>query len=262
MIRSLWTAATGMEGQQLNIDTISNNLANVNTSGFKKSRVNFQDLMYQSLRAAGTPNNQGSQVPTGIEVGHGVRPAATQKLFSQGSFQKTGNTLDIAIEGDGFFQVLRPDGTLAYTRDGSLKRDNNGRIVTSDGYPIQPGITIPEATVSVNVTAEGNVLVKEPGSEELNEIGQMELANFSNPAGLKSVGRNLFVQTPSSGEALTGNPATDGFGTLAQGYLEQSNVKVVEEMVNMIAAQRAYEINSKAIRASDEMLQQANNLKR
>ncbi|SJZ47781.1 flagellar basal-body rod protein FlgG [Selenihalanaerobacter shriftii] len=262
MIRSLWTAATGMKAQQLNIDTISNNLSNVNTSGFKKSRVGFQDLMYQSLREAGTPNNQGSQVPTGIEVGHGVRPAATQKLFSQGSFQKTGNPLDIAIEGDGFFQVLQPDGRVAYTRDGSLKRDNNGRLVTSDGYPVQPEITIPEDAVNVTVTVEGNVLVKQPGSEELNEIGQLELARFSNPAGLKSLGRNLFMKTPASGEPTVGVPAENGFGTLSQGYLEQSNVKVVEEMVNMIAAQRAYEVNSKAIRASDEMLQQANNLKR
>jgi len=261
MIRSLWTAATGMKAQQLNIDVISNNLANVNTSGFKKSRVNFQDLMYQSLRAAGTPNNQGSQVPTGIEVGHGVRPAATQKLFSQGSFKKTGNPLDIAIEGDGFFQVIRPDGRIAYTRDGSLKRDNNGRIVTSDGYPIQPEITIPEDSVKVTVTAEGNVLAKQANGQ-LEELGQIELARFSNAAGLKSIGRNLFVQTPASGEPIAGVPAEDGFGTLAQGYLEMSNVKVVEEMVNMIAAQRAYEINSKAIKASDQMLQQANNLKR
>ncbi|KXS45307.1 MULTISPECIES: flagellar basal-body rod protein FlgG [unclassified Candidatus Frackibacter] len=261
MIRSLWTAATGMKAQQLNIDTISNNLANVNTSGFKKSRVNFQDLMYQSLRAAGTPNNQGSQVPTGIEVGHGVRPAATQKLFSQGSFKKTGNPLDVAIEGDGFFQVIRPDGRIAYTRDGSLKRDNNGRIVTSDGYPIQPEITIPEDSVKVTVTAEGNVLAKQANGQ-LEELGQIELARFSNAAGLKSIGRNLFVQTPASGEPIAGVPAEDGFGTLAQGYLEMSNVKVVEEMVNMIAAQRAYEINSKAIKASDQMLQQANNLKR
>ncbi|ADL13694.1 flagellar basal-body rod protein FlgG [Acetohalobium arabaticum] len=262
MIRSLWTAATGMKAQQLNIDTISNNLANVNTNGFKKSRVNFQDLMYQSLREAGTPNNQGSQVPAGIEVGHGVRPAATQKLFAQGSFQQTGNPLDMAIEGDGFFQVVRPNGQVGYTRDGSFKRDSNGRIVTSDGYPLASDITIPEDTTDVSITAEGRVMVKQPGNEEVTEVGQIELSRFSNPAGLKSIGRNLFAETPASGGPTVGVPAEDGFGTISQGYLEKGNVKVVEEMTNMIAAQRAYEVNSKAIKASDQMLQQANNLKR
>ncbi|MGM0471956.1 MAG: flagellar basal-body rod protein FlgG [Bacillota bacterium] len=262
MIRSLWTSATGMKAQQLNIDTISNNLSNVNTSGFKKSRVNFQDLMYQSLREAGTPNNQGSEVPVSLEVGHGVRPAATQKLYSQGSFKQTENPLDVAIEGDGFFQVVQPDGQIAYTRDGSFKRDSEGQIVTSDGYPLEPPINIPEDATDVSITNEGRVMVKEAGADEANEVGQIELVRFSNPAGLESLGRNLYAETPASGAPATGNPAEEGFGTLAQGYLEQSNVKVVEEMSNMIAAQRAYEVNSKSIKASDEMLQQANNLKR
>ncbi|MEC9489227.1 MAG: flagellar basal-body rod protein FlgG [Halanaerobium sp.] len=262
MIRSLWTAATGMNAQQLKIDTISNNLANVNTTGYKKSRVNFQDLMYQTLRQAGTMNSQGSQIPTGIQVGHGVRPAAIHKIFTPGSFQNTGNPLDIAIEGDGFFQVLMPDGSTAYTRDGSLKLDSEGRIVTSDGYSLQPEIFVPQDATAINISADGTVSVQVAGSNYPDTIGQIELARFSNPAGMNSIGRNLYQTTVASGEAITGMPGIEGFGTLAQQYLEMSNVKVVEEMVEMISAQRAYEINSKAIQASDEMLQTAAQLRR
>ncbi|MCK8824573.1 flagellar basal-body rod protein FlgG [Fuchsiella alkaliacetigena] len=264
MMRSLSSAATGMKAQQLNIDTTSNNLSNVNTSGFKKSRVNFQDLVYQTLREPGTPNNQGSQVPNGIEVGHGVRPASTQKLFAQGGFKNTENPLDVAIEGQGFFQVLRPDGTVAYTRDGSFKQDENGQLVTSDGYIVQPDddIVIPDEATSVIISEEGTIHAEIPGEDDYEEIGQLELAQFPNAAGLESLGRNLFGETPSSGDAIVGEPGEDGFGTLAQGYLEESNVEVVDEMVNMIQAQRAYETNSKSIQASDEMLQQANNLRR
>ncbi|OCL25636.1 flagellar basal body rod protein FlgG [Orenia metallireducens] len=262
MIRSLWSASSGMRAQQLNMDTISNNLANVNTNGFKKSRVSFQDLMYQTLRQAGTPNSQGSQVPTSIEVGHGVRPAATQKLFGQGSLTSTENPLDIAIEGNGFFQVGLPDGTIGYTRDGSFKLDSNGQVVTSDGYLLQPVITIPANATEIMINEEGMVSYLEPGNDAPQDAGQIELVNFSNPAGLTSMGQNIFKATGASGEAMIGIPTQDGYGSIAQRFLESSNVKVVEEMVDMIAAQRAYEINSKAIKASDEMLQQANSLKR
>lgn len=262
MIRSLWTAASGMTAQQLNMDTISNNLSNVNTNGFKKSRVDFQDLMYQTLRAPGTPNNQGSQIPTGIEVGHGVRPAATQKMFGQGSLKPTENALDLAIDGNGFFQVLLPDGTMGYTRDGSFKRDSTGQLVTSDGYLVQPPVTIPANAKEIMINEEGLVSYLEPGNEAPQEAGQLQLTNFSNPAGLQSIGQNLFKQTAASGGAMFGVPGQEGYGKVTQKFLEASNVKVVEEMVDMIAAQRAYEINSKAIKASDEMLQQANSLRR
>ena len=261
MIGALWTAATGMDSQQTNINVISNNLANVNTTGFKKSRVNFQDLMYQQIRQPGSPNAQGSQIPVGIEVGHGSRVSATQKLFTEGSVQATDNPLDIVIEGDGFLQVQKPDGTIAYTRDGSLKLDGQGRIVTSDGYLLQPQINIPENATDISITSDGTVNVLVEGQEEPQTQGQIELVRFSNPAGLNSSGRNLYEDTMASGEPQTGQPGTQGFGTISQGFLEKSNVKVVEEMVNMISAQRAYEINSKAIQASDEMLQTASRLK-
>ncbi|AZR73850.1 flagellar basal body rod protein FlgG [Anoxybacter fermentans] len=262
MIRSLWTAASGMQAQQLNIDNIANNLANVNTAGFKKSRVNFQDLMYETIKEAGTPNAQGSISPNGIEIGNGVRPASVQRLFTQGNFQQTGNPLDLVIEGDGFFQIQLPDGSTAYTRDGSFKQDGDGRIVTSDGYPLFPEIYIPEDAVGININADGTVSVMLAGEEEPQEIGQLELARFANPAGLSSSGRNLFKATVASGAPIIGNPGMEGFGTIAQGYLEMSNVQVVEEMVNMITAQRAYEINSKTIQASEEMLRTVSNLKR
>lgn len=262
MMRSLWTAGSGMVGQQFNIDTIANNLANVNTTGFKKSRVDFQDLLYQTVRYAGSPVTQGAQVPTGIQIGHGVRPVATQRLFQQGTFKQTDNPLDIVIEGEGFFQVLLPDGTVAYTRDGAFKKDGEGRLVTSDGFTLEPEIYVPENTVRVTVGADGTVSAITSTDREPLEIGRIEIASFVNPAGLQSYGRNLFLATAASGPPVIGTPGLDGFGALAQGYLEMSNVSVVEEMVNIIAAQRAYEFNSKAIQASDEMLQTANNLRR
>lgn len=262
MMRSLYTAATGMEAQRLNIDVVANNLANVNTTGFKRSRADFQDLLYQDEKTAGAAAAEGLQIPSGIQVGLGVRPVAVQKIFAQGDFASTGNPLDLVIEGGGFFQVPKPDGELAYTRAGSFKLNSDGRIVTSDGYPLEPTITIPTNTTSITVGTDGKITVTQPGNNTPTEVGRITLARFSNPAGLKSVGRNLYTPTDSSGEAITGNPGTDGMGTIGQGFLELSNVNVVEEMVNMIASQRAYEINSKAVQASDEMLQVANNLKR
>ncbi|MDL2275988.1 flagellar basal-body rod protein FlgG [Desulfosarcina sp. OttesenSCG-928-G10] len=262
MIRSLWSAATGMQAQTLNIDVISNNLANVSTSGFKKGRADFQDLLYQTLRSPGMASSADTEVPTGIQVGHGTRPAAVQKIFTQGNFQHTENDLDMAIEGDGFFQITQPNGELAYTRSGAFKIDSEGRIVTSDGFPLEPEITIPDDTVALSVGTDGTVSVLQADEIEGTEIGNIELARFINPAGLKSIGRNLFLPSDSSGDVLTGTPGEEGYGTIAQGYLEMSNVSVVDEMVNMIVAQRAYETNSKAIQASDDMLQTAAGLKR
>ncbi|MDI3543383.1 MAG: flagellar basal-body rod protein FlgG [Candidatus Atribacteria bacterium] len=262
MIRALWTAATGMQAKQMDMDVIANNLANVNTTGFKKSRVDFQDLMYQVVRVQGSPTSPDTQVPSGIEIGLGVRPGAVQKMFSQGNIYETSNPLDVVIEGDGFFQILTPDGTIAYTRDGSFKLDAQGRMVTSDGFPLEPPITIPEGAESVTIAQDGTVTVKMPGEMEPQEVGVVELARFINPAGLLSIGRNLYLATASSGEPQVGTPGLDGFGTLAQGFLETSNVQIVEEMVKMITAQRAYEINSKAITTADEMMSIANNLKR
>jgi flagellar basal-body rod protein FlgG len=262
MMRSLYTAASGMSGQQFNIDTIANNLANVNTAGFKKSRADFQDLLYQSIRYAGTPVTSGAQIPTSIEVGHGVRPVATQKIFTHGTPKSTENPLDLAIEGDGFFQILLPDGTIAYTRDGAFKKDGEGRLVTSDGFYLEPEIIIPEEAVEIAIGADGTVAVKLAGESEPQVIGQIELARFINPAGLQSMGRNLYLATAASGVPTVGTPGMDGLGSIAQGFLEMSNVQVVEEMVNMITSQRAYEVNSRAIQAADEMLQTANNLRR
>ncbi|NLY11598.1 MAG: flagellar basal-body rod protein FlgG [Firmicutes bacterium] len=262
MMRSLWTAASGMVAQQFKIDTISNNLANVNTTGFKRSRVDFQDLLYQTLKYAGTPVTSGAQVPTGIQIGHGVRPVATQRIFSQGTFQQTDNPFDVVIEGDGFFQVLMPDGTIGYTRDGAFKVDGYGRLVTSEGFPLYPEVMISLDAVSISIGSDGTVTQMIAGSDEPVPAGEIELVRFVNSAGLKSVGRNLYAATAASGEPIAGTPGLNGFGELAQGYLEMSNVQVVEEMVNMIVAQRAYETNSKAIQASDDMLQTANNLRR
>jgi flagellar basal-body rod protein FlgG len=262
MLKTLSIAATGMQAQALNIDVIANNLANVNTSGFKKSRADFQDLVYQNLRMAGTASAEGSQVPTGIQLGQGTRPVATQKLFSQGDYQYTQNQLDLAIEGDGFFQVLKPNGEVAYTRSGAFKLDSEGRIVTSDGFHIEPEIVIPSDSTSVSIGTDGTVSVIQAGQTEATVIETIQLARFANPAGLNSVGRNLYLPTSASGTVQTGTAGAEGLGTISQGYLEMSNVSVVDEMVNMISAQRAYEINSKAIMAADEMLQMANNLKR
>lgn len=259
---ALWTAGSGMRAQQLMIDVISNNLSNVNTVGFKKSRVDFQDLLYQTLRPAGTPSVQGAMIPVGVQLGHGVRPVATQKIFTEGDIRPSDNPLDLVIEGDGFFRILMPDGEIAYTRDGAFKVDAQGRLVNSDGFPLEPEIIIPSEAKSISIGADGTVSVVLPGQNEPQVIGQLQLTRFINPAGLSSTGRNLFRATAASGEPIDGTPGLDGFGTISQGYLEMSNVQVVEEMVNMIVAQRAYEINAKAIQASDEMLQVANNLRR
>ena len=262
MIRSLWTSATGMQAQELNIDVISNNLANVNTSGFKKSRAEFQDLLYESMRPAGAASSADTTVPTGIQLGHGTRPSAVQKMFSQGDFQNTQNELDWAIEGDGFFQIELPNGDTGYSRSGEFKLDADGRIVNPDGFPLIPEIAVPTDTITVSVGMDGTVSVVQAGDATPVEIGNVQLARFVNPAGLRSLGKNLYSPTNASGDEITGTPGEDGFGTLAQGFLEMSNVSVVDEMVNMITAQRAYETNSKVITTADEMLQMANNLKR
>jgi flagellar basal-body rod protein FlgG len=262
MLRTLWIAASGMEAQSLNIDVISNNLANVNTTGFKRSRADFQDLLYQTLKPAGVASTSSTEVPTGIQIGEGTRPVAVQKIYLQGDYQNTQNQLDVAIEGDGFFQIQQPSGDIAYTRAGAFKLDSQGRIVTSDGFLLQPGITVPSDSLSVSIGTDGTVSVTKAGQTAATEIGKIELARFVNPAGLHSIGRNLETQTVSSGDPITGTPSLNGFGTTAQGFLEMSNVSVVEEMVNMIIAQRAYEINSKAIQTADEMLQIANNIRR
>ncbi|MFA5479219.1 MAG: flagellar basal-body rod protein FlgG [Candidatus Muiribacteriota bacterium] len=261
MMRSLYTAATGMDAQDLNISIISNNLSNVNTTGYKKVRAEFQDLLYQTIREAGTPVVAGQNVPAGIQTGHGVRPVATQRLFSQGDFRQTDNPLDLIIEGDGFFQITRPDGTIAYTRDGAFKMDATGTIVNSDGFFLEPLIVVPEGAERVSVGIDGTVSATI--GEDNIELGQITLVNFINPAGLNSIGRNLFVETVASGAPIgPGVAGLEGRGTIQQGYLEMSNVKVVEEMVQMIVAQRAYEVNSKAIQTSDSMLGIATNLKR
>jgi len=261
MMRALWSAASGMLAQQLNIDTISHNLANVNTTGFKKSRAEFQDLLYQTLRPAGIPLTRGTNTAVGLQVGVGVRPDAIVKMFTQGSVQVTNNPLDLLIEGSGFFQVQLVDGTIAYTRDGSLKQDANGDIVTSEGLFVQPQIVIPPEAGRVNITAEGKVFAQLPNQAEQTLVGEIELANFVNTAGLSALGHNLFAATAASGEPILGIPGQAGFGSIQQGSLESSNVQVVEEMVNMIMSQRAYEASSKAIQASDQMLSLANNLR-
>jgi len=246
----------------MNIDVCANNLANVNTAGFKRSRIDFQDLMYQTIRLAGTEAGGGGIIPTGMQLGQGCRPVAIQKIFVQGDYEQTGNELDLAIEGSGFFQVTLPDGETAYTRAGAFKKDSEGRICTSDGYLISPSITIPEDALKISVEADGTVSVLQAGQSSPTQVGTIELATFTNPAGLIAQGKNLYLPSDASGTPITGAAGTSGLGTLAQGYLEMSNVSVVEEMVKMIVGQRAYEINSKAIQAADEMLQVANNVKR
>lgn len=262
MIRSLWTSATGMQAQALNLDVISNNLANVNTSGFKKSRAEFQDLLYETLLPAGTSSSQDTQIPAGIQLGHGTRPSTVLKIFSQGNMENTQNELDLAIEGDGFFQITLPNGETAYTRNGAFKLDSDGRIVNSDGFTMEPEIAIPSDSMSISVGLDGTVSVLQAGESTPSEIGTIELARFINPAGLISMGKNLFIPSEASGNQIIGTAGEDGMGTLAQGFLEMANVSVVDEMVNMITAQRAYESNSKAIQAADDMLQLANNVKR
>jgi len=260
MQRSLYIAATGMEAQNLSITVISNNLANVSTTGFKKSRADFQDLLYQTIRTPGATSAETLEIPSGIQVGMGVKPVSVQKIFLQGNYQQTGNNLDTAIEGDGFFQIQMPDGTTAYSRDGSFKLNSDGQIVNSDGYPLEPTITIPSNTTNISISSDGKISVTQAGSTTPKQVGQIELANFINPGGLNSLGKNLFQPTGSSGDPTTANPGASGLGTIQQGYIENSNVDVVEEMVNMIVAQRAYEINSKAVQASDQMLQIVNQM--
>ena len=260
MIRALFTAATGMEAQQLNIDTIAHNLANANTTGFKRGRADFQDLLYQTVTAPGTASSASTEVPAGLQVGLGVKPAAVGKIFSQGDFRNTGGDLDLAIEGDGFFQVVQPNGEIAYTRAGALKRDSTGQLVTSNGYPLEPSITLPDDATSVTIASDGTVSVLEGGSTNTNVVGNIELAVFPNPQGLNAIGRNLFLASDSSGDAVTGVPGESGIGTLSQGFLEISNVSIAEELVNMIMSQRAFEVNSKSIQAANEMLQTTNNL--
>ncbi len=262
MIRALYTAATGMNAQQTNIDVISNNLANVNTTGYKKSRADFQDLIYQYLVEPGAQTSATTNNPSGVQVGLGVKTAAVQKIFAQGDLTSTGNQLDLAVEGDGFFQVQQADGTSAYTRSGSFKLDQNGQIVTSDGLVVDPGISIPSDALSISVSQDGIVSARTPGSATATEVGTFTAVRFPNNAGLRAIGRNLFEETQSSGSPTTGTFSLDGIGRLTQGFLESSNVSIVEEVVNMIVGQRAYEASSKGIETSDNMLSLAINLKR
>lgn len=256
---SLYSAATGMEAQELNLNTIANNLANVNTPGFKRSRIEFQDLLYQTPRASGADAGNGNQVPTGVEVGNGAKVAATSKVFTQGQVNQTGQQLDLAIQGDGFFEVTQPDGTIAYTRDGSFKLNSEGQVVTADGLPVASGFqTIQTGATQITITQSGAVTVQGPNG---TQNFQLTLARFTNPAGLQSLGGNLYAETDASGTPQTGQAGQGGYGSILQGYLEASNVNIVEEMVNLIMAQRAYEINSKAVEASDQMLQSVNNMK-
>ncbi len=262
MNRIMHAAASGMAAQQLNVDTISNNLANVNTPGYKKSRVEFQDLLYQTVRPAGSSTIGRAETPTELQVGCGTRPMGVTKMFSQGDISETGNPLDVAIQGDGFFQIQMPDGTTSFTRAGAFKISSEGRFVNSDGFPVEPEISIPVDTVSVGISQDGRVSAFLSGVTEPQDVGQIELARFINPGGLKNLGHNLYERTTSSGEPIYGSPASEGMGSIEQYYLESSNVDVVSEMVNMIVAQRAYEINSKAIKTADDMMSLVNQIKR
>ncbi len=255
MIRSLWISKTGLDAQQTQMDVIANNLANVSTNGFKRSRAVFEDLLYQTLRQPGAQSSQQNQLPSGLQIGTGVRPVATERIFTQGNLQQTGNALDVAIQGPGFFQVLLPDGTTAYSRDGSFQTNSQGQLVTSSGYQVQPAITIPANTTSVTIAKDGTISATQAGNATPVQLGTLQLANFINPAGLQSHGENLYLETAASGTASNGSPGSNGLGLLNQGYAETSNVNVVEELVNMIQTQRAYEINSKAVTISDQMLQ-------
>jgi flagellar basal-body rod protein FlgG len=259
MVRSLYSSASGMEAQQANLDVIANNLANVNTTGFKRSKIEFQDLLYETTRAPGAEQGSGTQLPTGIQMGHGSRVVATSKVFTEGELSHTTEQLDLAINGDGFFQVQMADGTIAYTRDGALKRSSTGQITTSDGLPLQGGFQpIPAGTTGITISSTGEVTTT---SASGTGNFQVQLVRFTNPAGLNSIGGNLYTESLASGTPETGTPGENGYGTLQQGYLEMSNVKVVQEMVNMIVAQRAYEVNSKSVQSADEMMQESNNLR-
>lgn len=254
MIRSLWIAKTGLDAQQTNLDVISNNLANVSTNGFKRSRAVFEDLLYQTMRQPGAQSTQTTQVPSGLTLGTGVRPISTERIYIQGSLQKTENPLDMAINGQGFFQIQMPDGTLAYTRDGAFQKDNTGQIVTSSGYPLSPAITVPQNALSISISRDGIVSATLPGTTAATQIGTVQLATFVNVGGLQSMGENLFVETASSGTPTPNTPGTNGTGLVNQGYVETSNVNVAEELVTMIQTQRAYELNSKVVTTSDNML--------
>ncbi|WP_334158386.1 flagellar basal-body rod protein FlgG [Oryzomicrobium sp.] len=254
MIRSLWIARTGLDAQQTQLDVISNNLANVSTNGFKRSRAVFEDLLYQTVRQPGAQSSQQTQIPSGLQIGTGVRPVSTARVFTQGNLQQTGNAMDVAINGNGFFQILMPDGTIAYTRDGSFQQDNQGQLVTSSGYPLQPNITIPSNALTLTIGKDGVVSVTLPGQTNAQQLGQIQLAGFINPGGLQSVGENLFQETAASGAPQPNIPGTNGLGSLNQNYVETSNVNVAEELVTMIQTQRAYEMNTKVISTSDAML--------
>lgn len=260
MIRSLWTAKSGLEAQQTKLDTISNNLANTSTTGFKRSRPVFQDMLYQDQREPGAASSAQTNLPSGMQVGSGVQASANERLHTQGPLEQTGNSKDIAIEGKGFFAVQKPNGETAFTRDGSFQLDQNGQLVTASGYPVQPNITIPQNALSMTVASDGTVSVTQPGDNGANEIGQIQVSTFINPAGLRSEGGNLYMPTNSSGPRNDSMPGLNGAGLLRQQYVEGSNVNVVEEMVDMIATQRAYEINSKAVETSDQMLQRIGQL--
>ena len=254
MIRSLWIARTGLDAQQTQLDVISNNLANVSTNGFKRSRAVFEDLLYQTVRQPGAQSSQQTQIPSGLQIGTGVKPVSTARIFTQGNLQQTGNALDVAINGNGFFQILMPDGTLSYTRDGSFQQDNQGQLVTASGYPLQPNITIPSNALSITIAKDGVVSVTLPGQANPQQLGQIQLVSFINPGGLQSVGENLFQETAASGAPQPNIPGTNGLGSLNQNYVETSNVNVAEELVTMIQTQRAYEMNTKVISTSDAML--------
>lgn len=262
MIRALYTAATGMTGMQTQIDTTSNNIANVNTIGYKKQRAEFADLFYQTMQYAGTSTSETTTAPVGIEVGLGVRTIGIAKNFTQGNPKETGNNLDLTIMGKGFFQIEMPDGNIAYTRSGSFKLDSDGNIVNADGYRLIPNITIPEDATKINIGTDGTISVMQANSTELNTLGQIETTTFINPAGLHSLGDNLYINTNASGEPINGVPGMEGFGMIRQGFIEMSNVKLVEEMTDLITGQRAYEANSKTIQTADSMLQTVNSLKR
>jgi flagellar basal-body rod protein FlgG len=261
MFRSLYTAASGMETQELNLDNIANNLSNANTSGFRTRRLQFEDLLYQNVVTPGAPNTQQTIIPAGLQVGLGARSAATEMIQQQGNLNSTGNRLDLAIQGPGFFQVLLPSGEIAYTRAGNFAVDNVGNLVTQDGNQIQPGITIPPDALTITIGNDGTVSVTEPGQQQPAQVGTIQLATFQNPGGLNSTGQNLFTATAASGDPIVGTPGgAEGLGTIQQGFLEQSNVDVVSEFVNMILAQRSYEANSRVVRAADEMFQTLNGL--
>ena len=255
MNQALWIAKTGLDAQQTKMSNIANNLANAGTTGYKRSRAIFEDLLYQNVRQVGAQSSQDTQLPSGLMIGTGVRVVATEKLFTQGNLAQTENMLDMAIQGRGFFQILLPDGTQAYTRDGSFQVDNQGQKVTSAGYILQPSVTLPENALSVNIGSDGTVSVRQPDSSAVSQVGTIQLADFVNPAGLQPIGENLFLESNASGSPQTGNPGLNGLGTVFQGYVESSNVNVVEELVNMIETQRTYEMNSKAISTTDQMLQ-------